>query len=232
MKTNINESTLFNYLFNLDNRDLPQSIVNWFNKMGSVVDSDRESAVKELSLVKGNCRDLVVFSKSFIEIMDQYCMRLTPYHMDVLKELDDENGVIRSPYFIEGCYVVYRVKNGCLTLWIFHEQMCKHLSIPTYYICAMPKDKVQGNGHQLDRMILPLCDFNVELNLQDYIDMVLDYLCIRKLAEVELEKISTNVKKVIKRGKNVQTVTATGLPYYRLDCKNQIEIPNDNSAVL
>ena len=29
----INEITLFRYLFNLDNRDLPQSILNWYYKM-------------------------------------------------------------------------------------------------------------------------------------------------------------------------------------------------------
>ena len=43
MKSNksINEITLFRYLFNLDNRDLPQSIFNWYSNVGSVVDSDR-----------------------------------------------------------------------------------------------------------------------------------------------------------------------------------------------
>lgn len=46
MKSNksINEITLFRYLFNLDNRDLPQSIFNWYSNVGSVVDSDRENA--------------------------------------------------------------------------------------------------------------------------------------------------------------------------------------------
>ena len=41
MKSNksINEITLFRYLFNLDNRDLPQSIFNWYSNVGSVVDS-------------------------------------------------------------------------------------------------------------------------------------------------------------------------------------------------
>ena len=58
----INEITLFRYLYNLDNRNLPESIVTWYKNVGSVVDSDRENAVKELSLLKGNCRNLVVFS--------------------------------------------------------------------------------------------------------------------------------------------------------------------------
>ena len=41
MKNNksINDITLFRYLFNLDNRNLPQSILNWYNNIGSVVDS-------------------------------------------------------------------------------------------------------------------------------------------------------------------------------------------------
>lgn len=60
---NINEITLFRYLFNLDSRDLPQSILNWYSKVGSDVDSDRENAIRELSKIKGNCRNLVVFQK-------------------------------------------------------------------------------------------------------------------------------------------------------------------------
>ena len=36
----INEITLFRYLFNLDNRNLPQSILSWFAKVGNDTDSD------------------------------------------------------------------------------------------------------------------------------------------------------------------------------------------------
>lgn len=107
---NINEITLFRYLFNLDSRDLPQSILNWYSKVGSDVDSDRENAIRELSKIKGNCRNLVVFSKTFIDTMDKSYMKFTQFHMDILNELDNENGVVRSPYFIEGCYVVYSIK--------------------------------------------------------------------------------------------------------------------------
>lgn len=76
MKNNksINDITLFRYLFNLDNRNLPQSILNWYNNIGSVVDSNRESAIKELSGIKGNCRNLVIFSKTFIDTMDKSYM--------------------------------------------------------------------------------------------------------------------------------------------------------------
>lgn len=108
MKNNksINDITLFRYLFNLDNRNLPQSILNWYNNIGSVVDSNRESAIKELSGIKGNCRNLVIFSKTFIDTMDKSYMKFTQFHMDILDELDNENGIVRSPYFLEGCYVV------------------------------------------------------------------------------------------------------------------------------
>ena len=51
----INEITLFRYLFNLDNRNLPQSILSWFAKVDNDTDSDREHAVKELATLKGNC---------------------------------------------------------------------------------------------------------------------------------------------------------------------------------
>lgn len=94
-------------------------------------------------------------------------MKFTQFHMDILKELDNENGVVRSPYFTEGCYVAYSIKNCCLTLWVFQENIDKHLSIPTYYICVSPKDKIKGEGHQLDSMIVPLIDGCIEVNLQD-----------------------------------------------------------------
>lgn len=112
MKNNksINDITLFRYLFNLDNRDLPQSVLNWYSKVGSVVDSDRENAIRELSKIKGNCRNLVIFSKIFIDTMDKSYMKFTQFHMDILNELDNENGIVRSPYFIDGCYVVYSIK--------------------------------------------------------------------------------------------------------------------------
>jgi len=73
---NINEITLFRYLYCLDKRDLPQSILNWCNNIGSAIDSDRENAIRELSNVKGNCRNLVVFSKTFVDTMDKSYMKL------------------------------------------------------------------------------------------------------------------------------------------------------------
>ena len=229
---NINEITLFRYLFNLDNRDLPQSILRWCEKEGSVVDSDRESAIKELSHIRGNCRKLVVLSKKFVDTMDKSYMKFTQFHMDILKELDNENGIVRSPYFIEGCYVVYSIKNGCLTLWVFQGNIDKYLSIPTYYICVSPKDKIKGNGHQLDCLFLPLLDNCIEANLRDYIDMVLDYLCLRQWAEVQLKKVSTTVNKDVKKNKKMITVTEIGLDYYLFDSKWYTEISNNESFLV
>ena len=226
---NINDITLFRYLFCLDKRELPQSILNWCNNIGSAIDSDRENAIRELSTVKGNCRNLVVFSKTFIDTMDKSYMKFTQFHIDILQELDNENGIVRSPYFIEGCYVVYSIKNGCLTLWIFQDNIDKYLSIPTYYICVSPKDRIKGNGHQLDCMVLPLIDGCMEANIRDYIDMVLDYLCLRQWAEVQLGKVSTTVRKEVKKKKKNQNVTEPGLDYYRFDSKWYTEICNDES---
>lgn len=42
--------------------------------------------------------------------MDKSYMKFTQFHMDILAELDNENGIVRSPYFMKGCYVVYRIK--------------------------------------------------------------------------------------------------------------------------
>ena len=161
--------------------------------------------------------------------MDKSYMKFTQFHIDILEELDKENGVVRSPYFIEGCYVVYSIKNGCLILWVFHDAIDKYLSIPTYYICVSPKDKIKGTGHQLDCMILPLLDNCMEANIRDYIDMVLDYLCLRQWAEVQLGKVSTTVKKDIKKNKKMQTVIEPGLDYYLFDSKWYTEISNDES---
>lgn len=122
---------------------------------------------------------------------------------------------------------MYSIKNGCLTLWIFQDKIDKYLSISTYYICASPKDKIKGEGHQLDCMILPLLDNCMEANLRDYIDMVLDYLCLRQWAEVQMGKVSSIVKKYIKKNKKTLTVTEQGLDYYLFDSKWYTEVCND-----
>lgn len=228
-KKSINDLTLFRYLFELDNRNLPQSILNWYERVGNKVNPERESAIRELSKARGNCRNLVIFSKTFIDTMDKSYMKFTQFHVDILEELDGEYGIVRSPYFMEGSYVVYGVNHGCLTVWVFHESIDKYLSIPTYYICVSPKDKIKGTGHQMDYMVVPLLDECQEVNLCDYIDMVLDYLCLRQWAEVQLHKVSTMVKKEVKKNKKTKTITESGLDYFLLDSKWYTEISNDEA---
>ena len=102
------------------------------------------------------------------------------------------------------------------------------MAVPSYYIIVNPKDKIKGKGHQLDCMVLPLLDKCMEVNLRDYIDMVLDYLCLRQWAEVELGKVSTIAKKETKK-KKAQEVAKPGLDYYTFDSKWYTEISNDES---
>ena len=68
----------------------------------------------------------------------------------------------------------------------------------------------------------------MEVNLRDYIDMVLDYLCLRQWAEVELGKVSTIAKKETKK-KKTQEVAKPGLDFYTFDSKWYTEISNDES---
>lgn len=231
---NINNITLFRYLFELDNRDLPKSILRWYEKNGSVVDNDRKDAIEEISNLKGKCRNLVKFSKTFIDCMDKSYMKFTQYHVDILNELDGECGIVRSPYFVEDSYVVYKIKKGILALWVFHEHMDEHLSIPTYYIMISPKDKIKGNGHQIDRMTLPLYDYAYEPTeyLKDYHDMVLDYLCLRQWAEVETKEVKTQIKKKVKKQNKTHEITEYGLPYFVFDSKWFTEICNNNDFLV
>ena len=67
----INKITLFRYLFNVDNRNLPDSIIRCFEDIHSHVDEDRKCAIKELESIKGKCRNLVKFSKTFVDCMDK-----------------------------------------------------------------------------------------------------------------------------------------------------------------
>ena len=69
----------------------------------------------------------------------------------------------------------------------------------------------------------------MEANIRDYIDMVLDYLCLRQWAEVQLSKVSTSVRKEVKKNKKTEIVTEAGLDYYRFDSKWYTEICNDES---
>lgn len=87
------------------------------------------------------------------------------------------------------------------------------MAVPSYYIIVNPKDKIKGAGHQLDCMIMPMIDGCQEANLRDYMNMVLDYLCLRQWAEIEIAEIKTQQKKSLK-GKN-KTSFQDGISYFR-----------------
>ncbi len=229
-----NDNQILRYLYGLDeNRDYPQSIKRFLNSIGSIIDEDREAAIDELYRIKNNCKKLAVLSKSFVTAMDKSYMKFTQFHIDILAECDGENGVVKSPYFIEGCFVIYSIKNGSLSLWVFQNLPNANnnlMAIPTFYIVASPKDRIQGAGHQLDCMIIPIIDNLYETNLRDYIDMVLDYLCLRQWAEIEISEIQTKQKKNVK-GKKISLIQ-NGISYFVFDSKWFTEICNNNEFIV
>lgn len=229
-----NDNQILRYLYGIDeNRDYPQSIKRFLNSIGSIIDEDREAAIDELYRIKNNCKKLAVLSKSFVTAMDKSYMKFTQFHIDILAECDGENGVVKSPYFIEGCFVIYSIKNGSLSLWVFQNLPNTNnnlMAIPTFYIVASPKDRIQGAGHQLDCMIIPIIDNLYEANLRDYIDMVLDYLCLRQWAEIEISEIQTKQKKNVK-GKKISLIQ-NGISYFVFDSKWFTEICNNNEFIV
>lgn len=222
------------YLYGLDEkRDYPQSIKRFLSEIGSEIDGDREAAINELYRLKNNCKKLAVLSKSFVEAMDKSYMKFTQFHMDILSECDGENGVVKSPYFMEGSFVVYSIKNGSLSLWVFHNLPNRNnnfMAMPTFYIVASPKDRIQGAGHQLDCMIIKMIDGLVEVNLRDYINMVLDYLCLRQWADIEIAEIQTKQKKEVKGKKNI--IIQDGISYFVFDSKWFTEVCNNNEFIV
>ena len=229
-----NDNQILRYLYGIDeNRDYPQSIKRFLNSIGSIIDEDREAAIDELYRIKNNCKKLAVLSKSFVTAMDKSYMKFTQFHIDILAECDGENGVVKSPYFIEGCFLIYSIKNGSLSLWVFQNLPNTNnnlMAIPTFYIVASPKDRIQGAGHQLDCMIIPIIDNLYEANLRDYIDMVLDYLCLRQWAEIEISEIQTKQKKNVK-GKKISLIQ-NGISYFVFDSKWFTEICNNNEFIV
>lgn len=231
---NCNDNQILRYLYGLDEkRDYPQSIKRFLSDTGSEIDGDREAAINELYRLKDNCKKLAVLSKSFVDAMDKSYMKFTQFHMDILSECDGENGVVKSPYFIDGSFVVYSIKNGSLSLWVFHNLPNRNnnlMAMPTFYIVASPKDKIQGAGHQLDCMIIKMIDGLVEVNLRDYINMVLDYLCLRQWADIEIAEIQTKQKKEVKGKKNI--IIQDGISYFVLDSKWFTEVCNNNEFIV
>jgi hypothetical protein len=216
MSKNINDITLFRYLFNLDKRDLPKSILRWFEDIGNTIDEDRKNAVEELLSVKNNCKNLVLFSKEFVQTLDDFHNKCDHNNTKILETIDDENGIVRSPYFIDGCYVVYKVKNNRLTLWVFHDNI-SYITIPTYYIRLSPKYDNEPH-QQLDYKVIQLLDYCTETNIQDYIDMVLDYISLKVGKETKIVKNTTIIKRLSKKGNKKQMVSEPGLDYFIIDC--------------
>lgn len=230
-----NDNQIIRYLYGLDNRDYPQSIKRFLAELNNTLDEDRESAINELYGLRNNCKNLALFSKRFVEAMDKSFLKFTQYHIDILAECDGENGVVKSPYFIEGSFVVYSIKNGSLSLWIFHNIPNAHnrpMSIPTYYIAASPKDRIKGENHQIDCMIIQLLDKYYETNIGDYVNMVLDYLCLRQWAEVEISETKTTQKKELKEKKKTRVVIESGITYFIFDSKWFTEICNNNEFIV
>lgn len=230
-----NDNLILRYLYNLDNRDYPQSIKRFFSDINNNMNEDRESAINELYMLRNNCKKLVVLSKHFVDAMDKSYIKFTQFHMDILKECDGENGVVKSPYFFKGSFVVYSIKNGTLSLWVFQDIPNENnhiMAIPTYYILTSPKDKTKGENHQLDCMIIRMLDNCYEANIRDYIDMVLDYLCLRQWAEVEISETQTKQKKTIKSKKKTTTITINGISYFIFDSKWFTEVCNNNDFIV
>ena len=164
--------------------------------------------------------------------MDKSYKKFTHLHIDLLEECEGECGVVISPYFIHGSCVVYSIDHGSLTIWVFQtipNTVGEKFSIPSYYIVVSPKDKIQGDGHQLDCMVVKMLDNFFELNFRDYIDMVLDYLCLRQWADVEISEVHTKIKKEIKDKKKTKVVVEDGITYFNFDSKWYTEISNDES---
>lgn len=220
----INDLPIFQYLFGLNNRNLPQSILRFYDKIENVITNEKETAINKLSDLKNNCRKLVVFSRTFIEMMDKTYMKFADFHTKLLDTLDDENGIVKSPYFLDESYVVYRIERGHLMLWVFSHRMDKYLSIPTFYIYVSKADAKNKDGYKIEIDILPLVDFCYEVNLNDYVYTVLDYLCLREWAEVELGNVSTIVRREVRDKKKIKVITEPGLEYHKFDSKWYTEI--------
>ena len=230
-----NDNLILRYLYGLDNRDYPQSIKRFFSKVNNTMNEDREAAINELYGLRNNCKKLAILSKRFVIAMDKSFMKFTQFHMDILAECDGENGVVQSPYFFPGSFVVYSIKSGSLSLWVFHNlpnDNNRFMAIPTYYIVASPKDRIKGEGHQLDCMIIPMLDHCQELNLEDYINMVLDYLCLRQWTDIEISEIQTKQKKEVKSKKRTEIVIEDGISYFTFDSKWFTEICNNNEFIV
>lgn len=84
----------------------------------------------------------------------------------------------------------------------------------------------------MDCMIIQMLDTIREANLRDYIDMVLDYLCLRQWAEIETLETQTKQKKEVKVKKKTKIITENGISYFTFDSKWFTEICNNNEFIV
>ena len=230
-----NKNKILRYLYQLDERDYPSSIKRFYSSCNYFLTEERNSVINELYGLKGKCRNVAVLSKKFIDAMDKSYKKFTHLHIDLLEECEGECGVVISPYFIHGSCVVYSIDHGSLTIWVFQtipNTVGEKFSIPSYYIVVSPKDKIQGDGHQLDCMVVKMLDNFFDLNFRDYIDMVLDYLCLRQWADVEISEVHTKIKKEIKDKKKTKVVVEDGITYFNFDSKWYTEICNNKEFIV
>ena len=84
----------------------------------------------------------------------------------------------------------------------------------------------------MDCMIIQMLDNYQEVNLRDYIDMVLDYLCLRQWAEIEIAEVKTTQKKEVKLKKKTEIVVEDGISYFTFDSKWFTEVCNNNEFIV
>lgn len=226
---NINDITLFRYIFELDRRDLPNSILRSYEKYGNKITPERREVIEELKKLKGNCRNLVVFQKTFLDTLSKTGANFCQYHKDLLKELDGENGIIKAPHNKDS-YVVYSIDRGTLSMWLFNDYKLSNglsLSIPIYYVCMSPENKEKSKKYKFGYYHMTLVD-NAVVDPLYLIHLTIDYLCLRQWAEVEIELGTTTTQKETKKAGKNKKITILGLEYYTFDCKWYTEICNNN----
>lgn len=247
-----NKFPAIKFLYSLDNRDYPASVKKncnpdydfsrfLFSYLKNDIDWVEEESndtrtpsdiIDELYLLKNNCRKPVVISKSFFSVMEKSEDAFTPFHNEILAECEGEYGVVYAPYLIKGSFLIYRINNGKLSIWVILNQKGEEHNIysPSAYLSAYPKDKIKGSGHQLVVDYIPLLMGCLEypVGLYTHAFTILTYLCLRKWAEVEIAEVKTKVKEEIKKGKKSITVTKDGLSYFTFDSKWYTEVCNNN----
>lgn len=240
------------YLYSLDNRDYPSSVKKYCNpdydfsrflfsyekRDISWVEEESDDRrtpndiLDKLYMMKNNCRQPVVISKSFYTVMEKSEDAFTPFHNDILEECEGECGVVHAPYLIKGSILLYAIENGKLSIWVVLNQKHgdKKLFAPSTFVSVFPKDKKKGAGHQLVVDYIPLIEGCLEPPIAMYTHAftILTYLCLRKWAEVEIAEVKTLIKKEVKVKKKTIIVSDDGISYFTFDSKWYTEVCNNN----